>query len=174
MNQQLQQLTEILNWIERTLASHRSQLRTVQSLGFSRLPNYYSAETLAAANAVVVSSIPVPPLSAMGLFEFADFERMAPDGITYLDTFFVRDPYAKDESLYFHELIHVAQWQYLGPERFLTLYAAGHMQSGGYRQNPFEVMAYQLQAVFDRGAPSFDVVARVKQDVDSLVMSMCR
>jgi hypothetical protein len=129
------------------------------------LPDYFSAETLKSANAIVVPTIPVPPLTAMGLIEFADFERMAPDGITYLDTFFVRTPYAKDESLYFHELIHVTQWQCLGPERFLTLYAEGHMQSGGYRQNPLEVMAYQLQAAFDRRAPAFDAEARVKQEL---------
>ena len=170
MNEQ-KQLTEILNWIERTLASHSTQSRSVQSLGFSRLPNYFAAEVLASANTIVVPNIPVPPLTAMGLVEFADFERMAPDGITYLDTFFVRTPYANDESLHFHELIHVAQWRYLGPERFLTLYAAGHMQSGGYRQNPLEVMAYQMQAAFDRRIPPFDVVARVKQELDALVIS---
>jgi hypothetical protein len=163
MNQQLQQLHKILSWIERTLASHRSQSRTVHSLGFSRLPLYFSVETLKSASAVIVPSVPMPPLTAMGLTEFADFERMAPDGITYLDTFFVRFPYAQDESLYFHELIHVAQWRCLGPERFLTRYAEGHLKSGGYRQNPLEVMAYQLQDDFDRCVPAFDAVTRVME-----------
>jgi hypothetical protein len=30
-----------------------------------------------------------------------------------------------DESLYFHELIHLVQWRLLGPERFLAAYASG-------------------------------------------------
>jgi len=168
MNQQRRQLSGMLEWIECTLAAHRSEVCTVQSLGFTRLPQYFSAATLAAAKTVVIPTIPVPPLTMMGLSEFADFERMAPDGITYLDTFFVRTPYARDESLHFHELIHVAQWDHLGPERFLTAYAAGHMQSGGYRQNPLEIMAYQLQAAFDLRSPPFDVVARVKRELDAL------
>jgi len=37
-------------------------------------------------------------------------------GITYLDTFFSREEGRGNESLHFHELVHVLQWQLLGPK----------------------------------------------------------
>jgi hypothetical protein len=50
----------------------------------------------------------------MGLVRFADFGCMEMAGITYLDTFFVRADQAWDESLHFHELVHVVQWRLVG------------------------------------------------------------
>jgi len=44
----------------------------------------------------------MPPLSAMGLNQFSDFELMDANGITYLDTYFVRADHAHIESLHFH------------------------------------------------------------------------
>jgi hypothetical protein len=98
----------------------------------------------------------------MGLGRFADFERMEMAGITYLDTFFVRAEQAWDESLHFHELVHVVQWRILGPERFLWLYADG-LERLGYRNNPLEVVAYDLQEQFEAGGRSFDVEAEVRR-----------
>ncbi len=40
---------------------------------------------------VVAGNPPFPPLSRMGLPEFAAFETMPISGITYRDTFFVRE-----------------------------------------------------------------------------------
>jgi hypothetical protein len=57
----------------------------------------------------------------MGLERFSDFERMDAEGITYLDTYFVLAERAADESLHFHELVHVVQWRILGPEKFLRV-----------------------------------------------------
>ncbi len=71
---------------------------------------------------------------------------------------------AKDagkESLHFHEMVHVLQGQHLGPDRFIAAYAAGYLLAGGYRQNPLEVMAYDLQGQFDAGFELFDVAAEV-------------
>lgn len=107
-----------------------------------------------------MDNVPVPPLTAMGLARFAAFERMNMAGITYLDTFFVRADQASDESLHFHELVHVIQWRLLGPERFLWLYADG-LERFGYRRSPLEVVAYDLQGQFDAGAKPFDVEAEV-------------
>src|ERR1019366_1580976 len=103
----------IAGWIQKTLAEHASAARPVASLGFSRLPNYYDEKTLASATVVVVPKVPVPPLSAMGMERFPDFERMDTAGITYLDTYFIHATQARDESLHFHELVHVIQWRLL-------------------------------------------------------------
>jgi hypothetical protein len=104
----------------------------------------------------------MPPLSAMGLGRFAAFERMNMAGITYVDTFFVRADRVWDESLYFHELVHVIQWRILGPESFLRLYADG-LKRYGYRECPLEVMAFDLQARFGAHETVFEVAAELER-----------
>ena len=148
----------IAGWIQKTLAEHATAAKPVASFGFSRLPDYYDAHLLASSKVLVVSRVPVPPLSAMGLERFSDFEQMEAGGITCLDTYFVRADRTHDESLHFHELVHVIQWRLLGPERFLALYADG-LELFGYRHSPLEEMAYSLQYRFEREAQPFSVKA---------------
>jgi len=105
---------------------------------------------------------PMPPLSAMGLGRVAAFDRMNMARITYMDTFFVRADRAWDESLYFHELVHVIQWRILGPESFLRLYADG-LERYGYRECPLGVMAFDLQARFDPHETAFEVAAELER-----------
>lgn len=122
---------------------------------FVRLPQYYRPELLASATVVTVDRLPVPPLSKLGLTQYAEMERMQSGGITYLDTYFVTRNEAADESLHFHEFVHIVQWDRLGPEAFLYRYADG-LDRFGYRNSPLEVMAYDAQARFDAGEV-FDV-----------------
>ncbi len=65
---------------------------------------------------------------------------------------------ARDESLHFHERVHVIQWRLLGPEKFLALYADG-LESYGYRKSWLEMMAYKLEHRFQREAQPFSVEA---------------
>jgi hypothetical protein len=104
---------------------------------------------------VVVDRIPLPPLSSIGLHRFKEFERGDYDGITYLDTYFLKRRIANVESLHFHELIHVVQWRLLGAEFFLVMYAGG-LEKFGYRNSPLEKMAYDAQRVFDDSKVVFD------------------
>ena len=60
------------------------------SLGFKCLPYYFEEHLLDSSKVVFVSTVPVPPLSALGLGRFAEIEQMNPAGITYLDTYFLR------------------------------------------------------------------------------------
>jgi hypothetical protein len=155
---------QVYEWIRQTLFSSVAKARTVDSAGFSRLPLYFSLELLSTTKFVVVDQVPVPPLSAMGLKQFADFERGNWDGITYLDTFFVRRSRASDERLYFHELIHVLQWHLLGPERFLAAYADG-LETLGYHKSPLEIMAYDAENAFVTVAQPFDAEKHVKDQL---------
>jgi len=148
----------IVGWIKKTLVEHAAAARPVASFGFNRLPDYYVAQLLASSKAVVVSRVPMPPLSAMGLDRFRDFEQMNAGGMTFFDTYFVRADHARDESLHFHELVHVIQWRLLGLERFLACYADG-LERFGYRRSPLEVMAFRLQGRFQREAQPFSVDA---------------
>lgn len=167
--QQLQQrLPDVQAWIIRTVAEHAAAARPVSSLGFQRLGSYYPRALLDEARAVHVTRVPVPPLAAMGLAGFEDFEQLDVAGITYLNTFFVREDHTRIESLHFHELVHVAQWQHIGAERFILAYAVGHLL-GRYEKNPLETMAYTLQARFDQQEPAFEVVPVVRKGLDVIV-----
>jgi hypothetical protein len=137
----------LLGWIDSTLRAHAENARTVAARGFSRLPLYFSANTLTSAKVVAVDQLPIPPLSSWGLTRFADFERGTFDGITYLDTFFLKRGALRNEAIHFHELIHVIQWRILGPENFLRLYADG-LERFGYRESPLEIMAHDAEAAF--------------------------
>ncbi len=148
----------IAGWIEKTLTEHAVAAQSVAALGFSRLPDYYDAPFLDSSKVVIVSKVPMPPLSAMGLGQFSDFEQMDAGGITHLDTYFVRADHARSDSLHFHELVHVIQWRMLGPEKFLALYADG-LERFGYQNSPLEVMACDLQDRFEREAKPFSVEA---------------
>src|SRR5262245_21577546 len=158
----------IRDWISQTLATHAPKSKAVASFRFPRLPRYYGNDLLTRAKVVFVDKCPVPPLSSIGLSQFADFENMNASGITYLDTYFVLWHEAERESLHFHELVHVIQWQLLGAERFLALYADG-LERHGYRNNPLEVMAYNLQDRFEFQAEPFSVEAACQRLLGRLV-----
>ncbi|MDQ6630705.1 MAG: hypothetical protein M3Y82_02980 [Verrucomicrobiota bacterium] len=157
----------ILEWIEQTIAQHVSQACTIASLGFKRLPDYFSAAVLGSAKVVYVLDLPKPPLSALGLSQFSEFENMDGSGITYLDTFFSREEMRGNEPHHFHELVHVIQWQALGPKQFLQKYADG-LERMGYRNSPLEVMAYTLENVFRNSSNPFDVAAIVRDQLAEL------
>jgi hypothetical protein len=161
-------IPKLLSWIRETLASTAGQARSVAAAGFSRLPLYYSQEVLRSAKFVVVSKIPVPPLSAMGLQDLAEFEKLDFGGITYLDTFFLRQERATDEGLHFHELVHVVQWRLLGPERFLAIYAAG-LAAYDYRNSPLEVMAYDAETEFRNSLKPFNMEKRVEEGLNRIL-----
>jgi hypothetical protein len=154
----------VIAWITQMLRAHAAAAKPVASFGFTRLSRYFSEALLASTKVVVVERVPKLPLSSMGLSRFAEFERGDYDGITYLDTFFVKRSSSAVERLYFHELIHVVQWRLLGPEIFLAAYAAG-LEAFGYRDSPLEMMAYEAEASFARSAPPFDAEKLVAEQL---------
>jgi hypothetical protein len=98
----------------------------------------------------------------MGLVRFADFECGDFDGITYIDTMFLKPTQSNNESMLFYELVHVIQWRLLGPDRFLLSYANG-LECFGYRQSPLEVMAYDAEAAFASSTPIFNAERMVAE-----------
>jgi hypothetical protein len=147
----------VKHWL--TMPTKRKQ---VSSRGFTRLPLYFSRELLALTKFVALERLPMPPLSALGLSRFAQFERGDFDGITYIDTFFLKRHRVADERLHFHELIHVIQWRLLGPASFLAAYADG-LDRFGYREGPLEMMAYNAESSFSQSPEIFDAEKLVAQ-----------
>lgn len=124
----------LLDWIQTALTANAQVAHTIASRGFSRLPLYFTEKTLASTKGVLADPLPLPPLSSMGLVRFAEFERGNFDGITYMDTIFLKPTQSNNEIIHFHELVHVIQWRLLGPDRFLLSYANG-LECFGYRQS---------------------------------------
>ena len=158
---------KVMGWIQRTLVAYEKVARPVASNNFKRLPLYFSRAQLEAAKFVAVDLIPFPPLSSIGLRRLKEFERGDYEGITYLDTYFLKRRLAGDESLHFHELIHVVQWRLLGAEFFLAMYAGG-LEKFGYRNNPLEKIAYDAQEIFDRSTAVFDAEKFVSDRLSAL------
>ena len=117
---------------------------------------------MASTKVVLVDPLPMPPLSSMGLVRFAEFERGNSDGITYIDTIFLKPTRSNDEIIHFHELVHVIQWRLLGLDRFLLSYANG-LECLGYRQSPLEAMAYNAETSFANSTAPFDVEKMVME-----------
>jgi len=160
-------LPTILHWIDLTLEAYAYKRRAVSSFKFPRLPHYFSERLLATAFVVATDRVPVPPLSKLGLREFADFENQSISGITYKETYFLRRSAVADESVHFHELVHVIQWQILGPKDFLLMYAAG-LAERGYRDCPLEEMAYAHLRRFRAGEPPYSVEEKVWRETLAL------
>jgi hypothetical protein len=144
------------------LAYHQNDARSIASMQFTRLPLYFAERTLQTTKFILLDRVPIPPLSTMGLARFAAFEQGDFDGITYLDTYFLRNHAERNEALHFHELIHVIQWRLLGPDRFLAAYADG-LERFGYENSPLEKMAYEAAKLFRDGSTRFDPEKYVAQ-----------
>jgi hypothetical protein len=88
----------------------------------------YSGKLLRNARVVIVDRVEFPPVDLFGLPEFAPIQQQIFSGITFKNTYFLRNAEATSESLHFHEMVHVVQWSRLGVERFLLAYGIGLAQ----------------------------------------------
>jgi hypothetical protein len=75
----------IAGWMRTTIDDHAQAAQSVASLGVKRLPHYYDELLLSSSKVVFVATVPVPPLSALGMDRFDEFERMNPAGINPTD-----------------------------------------------------------------------------------------
>ena len=157
-------LPSVKDWIDRTLQAHARSATSVLNVRFPQLQSHYPDTLLARAQVVIVPRVPFPPVSQLGLPEFSAMEMMSLAGVTYKDTFFVCNGQQRD-SLYFHELVHVVQWDRLGVDNFLLAYAVGLLQHG-YEQSPLEQMAFELQARFDQRRVPENLVDFINERTD--------
>jgi hypothetical protein len=164
-------LSVVQEWIEKLLEDNKEQAIPVISLNFPRLQKVFASDLLEKAKVVVVTGqVPFPPLppalSSMGLPDFAQMGNASVAGVTYKETFFVNNLH-QTESIYFHELVHVVQWERLGVDNFLLAYVAGLMQCG-YQDSPLEQMAYSLQEDFDRESLLDGIIELIRQRTDAI------
>jgi hypothetical protein len=160
-------LPVIRNWIDNLLEDNKQNASPVINNRFAKLEQIFPTDLLQKSKVVTVKDkVPFPPLSSIGLHELAGMENMNMLGITYMDTIFINQAYSS-ESLHFHELVHVVQWDRLGPDNFLLAYGIGLMQFG-YRDSPFEKVAYSLQSSFDNDALPPMIINLIQQRTDEI------
>ncbi|MBN1637014.1 MAG: hypothetical protein JW920_10890, partial [Deltaproteobacteria bacterium] len=141
MRQTISELVLIIeDSIGKTVQSYLPRSRNVEDYQFKRLPHYFPADLLKNTHVAVVDTIPVPQIDDPGIESLIDFNSFYITGITYNTIYFIKRGHELSESLHFHELIHVIQWQYLGAREFLTRYLTNLLTSG-YRHNPYEEIA---------------------------------
>ena len=134
-------------WMDALRAGHLRDSVAANELGLRRLSDHFPWRVLDATRAVTVLDIPFPPVAAYRLPEFESMARTTMTGITFGNMYFVRPD--ASESVHFHELVHVVQWNALGIRDFLLTYAVGLIQHG-YARSPLEAIAFDLQSHFER------------------------
>src|SRR5262245_18919655 len=137
----------VRTWLEALRTHYAGESQPVAALGFPRLARYFSQAVLDATRVVVVSKIPFPPIVDLGI-EFAELAQMGLSAVTFDDTIFVHRAF-RNETIHFHELVHVVQWRAIGVQPFMLTYGLGLIERG-YAHSPLEAMAYDLQSQFDR------------------------
>ncbi len=165
-----EKLPLVREWVDCTVTQYRNEARTTNSYSFHNFSQYFSEKTLCSTKIVEMDKIPVPPLSSLGISELVDFEKDPKDydGITLLDTCFLRKNAAGRAELHFHELVHIVQWQILGIDTFLMVYGIGLLKFG-YWNSPLEVMARKHTDLFKKKEPVFNVETLVRSEVSELL-----
>ena len=153
-------------WIDQYLAAHAAYARAVSTLGLTRLEACFPQELVARAKVVSVEQVPFPPVEKFGLPELAGMQHMSFDGMTFKDTFFLRQGQIS-EALHFHEMVHVVHWARLGVDNFILAYGLG-LISFGYERSPPEQMAYNLQRSFELGSAPPNLVGIIEQGTDAI------
>lgn len=126
-----------------------------------RFSGYFPETFLANSYYVIVPQMPVPAYQFLADHGLTDLFNRNLAGLTLDNTYYLRPSVEDNLRIHFHELVHVAQWQHLGVEGFITRYLQ-ELQAFGYDNMPLERMAYDLDAQYAAGGPIADVLKRVK------------
>lgn len=143
-------------WVQAQSNLHRPNGRVLTAQEKQNFSGFFEPETLDATRMRKVPVIENPEfygqLAQLGVQVPLDFSQMA--GITFADTILIsvaRTPLgAPLDSLIFHELVHVVQYEVLGVPEFVLRYVQGWAQNGfRYDGIPLERDAYELQGRYD-------------------------
>lgn len=123
---------------------------------------YFPEAFLAQSYYVVVPQMPVPAYQFLEQHGLTDLFDRNLAGLTLDNTYYLLPSVKNNLRIHFHELVHVAQWQKLGIEGFVTRYLQ-EIQRHGYESMPLERMAYELDARYAAGGPTVDVFNSVQE-----------
>jgi hypothetical protein len=150
-------IQRVADYIERQRQTYRPIAVVLDPNKLAAMRPFFPASTLEAARLEVLAGnwVSNPPfygeLVRMG-FEAGSLPNFAfMTAITFVDTVVSHEPFTN--SVLFHELVHVVQYQKLGLIEFATKYVRGFLDGGSYEAIPLEMNAYELEARFAAEPP---------------------
>jgi len=156
-------INEIESWIDEIIEGYLSSRVSCECFA-SEFNGFYPIEFLSNSYYVVVEQIPKPDFPELRQAGLGDFIDMPLAGITYKNTYFIKNGCENDLELHFHELVHVVQWQVLGAKEFISRYI-DEIRRYGYSNAPLEEMAYKLQERFSNNGQPFNIPDYVKNNI---------
>ncbi|WP_414828407.1 hypothetical protein [Alteromonas sp. H39] len=156
-------IEEIEEWIHHVNSSHY-EVRQSCSVFQESFKGFYAPEFLNTAFFVVTDKIPKPDFPELREAGIGDFIDMDVEGITYNDTYYVKEQAANEIWLHFHELVHVLQWRELTSPVFIERYIR-EIQKFGYYNAPLEKMAYALDGHFQSKGRHLSVAEFVRENL---------
>lgn len=156
-------IDKIQQWIHQTNSAH-TEARQSCSVFEEYFKGFYSPDFLETAFFVVTDEIPKPDFPELREAGLGDFIDMDVGGITYNDTYYVKQGAANELRLHFHELVHVLQWRELTPKGFIERYIR-EIQDFGYDEAPLENMAYALDGHYQKQGRPFSVEQYVRENL---------
>lgn len=156
-------IDKIEQWIHRVNSSHKEERQSC-SVFEEHFKGFYSYDFLNTSFFVVTDVIPEPDFPELREAGLGDFIDMNVVGITYNDTYYVKQSAANELRLHFHELVHVLQWRELTPQGFIERYIR-EIQDFGYNEAPLEKMAYALDGYYQQHGQHLSVEQFVRENL---------
>ena len=156
-------LKKIEKWIHELNASHE-QVRHSCSILHDHFNGFYSIDFLKTAYFVVTDNIPKPDFPELREAGLGDFIDMDAGGITYNDTYYIKQNAVNVLSLHFHELVHVIQYDELTQQGFIKRYIQ-EIKDFGYDNAPLEKMAYELEDRYKKNGAHLNVEQFVRNNL---------
>ena len=162
-------------WILEQRDLYSATARSISDDERLSLQDYYDRRILDTVRIATVDQITNPPfygeITELGI-PILDISSAA--GITFMDCIVIQRLFEQQFPLWisilFHELVHVIQYNFLGPRKLIDLYLRAWIQNGyQYDSVLFEAQAYRLESRFKQNGPSFSVRAIVEQELKGMV-----
>ena len=172
----LQQMMELgLPWLWEQRNLHLARARRLPAEERTALQDYFDHRILGKVRVAAVDRISNPPFYAeLKAAGYPTMDISGAMGIAFIDCVVVRKSCQSNpvtwHSVLFHELVHIVQFDILGPEKHLEVYLRGWMDSGyQYPAIPMETQAQRLEARFNRHEPPFSVRDILEQELAGMV-----
>ncbi|QSX31044.1 hypothetical protein JYB88_05210 [Shewanella cyperi] len=156
-------LSKIEQWIDETNRHYESHRISCDKF-INEFDGFYTKSFLENAFFVVVNTIPKPDFPGLREMGLGDLIDMHVDGITYKNTYYILPHVVNNLRIHFHELVHVAQWEFLGASNFIERYIR-EINHHSYEHAPLEEMAYGLDAHYSNGAEKIDIQNYVSEKI---------
>lgn len=158
-------------WLREQRDLYRANARPLFESERKALKGYYEARLLDAVRVAAVDRISNPefyPDLVRSGNPLLDLSGAA--GITLIDCVVILKTFRLDSAarlaILFHELVHVVQYDIMGPARLIEAYLSSWAENGyRYDRISFQMQAQRLEARFDGQERPFSVRQEVERDL---------